>query len=235
MAWNIRTTRNVGTDLEIFKFPPNEQGFASIVLDASTVAPDSNGDRKLAAGTLLSKNSNNQYERFTGGGAANEVSVIDVSGLTAGVFTITVDVNGDEQTTGDIAFDAVNTAIDTALEALSNITATTVAATTAPDPGVTGGVHTVTFTNPGNQDVTVTVNTDDATGDATVSTTTEGDVAQVIRGVLAHPVEFPDNTAKSDAPAAMAFHGEVFRADRIVDFNTHGAAARTAMPTCRFD
>lgn len=128
MAWNIRTSRNVGVDLEIFKFPPNDQGFASIVLDASAVAPDANGDRKLAAGTPVSKNATtNQYERYTGAGG------------------------------------------------------------------------------------------------------------QTVRGILAHPVAFPDGTAQSDAPAAMAFHSEVFRADRIVDFATLGAAMRAALPTCRFD
>ena len=128
MAWNLRTSRQVSPDLEIFKFTPNDQGFASIVLDATAVAPDGNGNRVLKAGTLLSKNTTtNQYERFTGAGG------------------------------------------------------------------------------------------------------------QTVRGVLAHTVEFVDGTSKSDQPAAMAFHSEIFRADRIVDFATHGAAARAALPTCRFD
>jgi hypothetical protein len=127
-AWNIRTSRQVSPDLEIFKFTPNDQGFASIVLDAQAVAADVNGDRRLKAGTLLSKNdATNQYERFTAA------------------------------------------------------------------------------------------------------------VGQEVRGVLAHTVEFADGTSKSDQPAAMAFHSEIFRADRIIDFGTHGAAARAAMPTCRFD
>lgn len=128
MAWNVRTSTQVTSpDLEIFKFPPNEQGFASIVLDAAAVAPDTNGDRTLVAGTPLSKNVNNQYERYTGAGG------------------------------------------------------------------------------------------------------------QTVRGILAHRVQFVDGTAQSDQPAALAFHGEVFRADRIVDFATLGAAMRAALPTCRFD
>jgi hypothetical protein len=57
---------------------------------------------------------------------------------------------------------------------------------------------------------------------------------QAIRGVLAHTVRFPDGTAKSDAPAAMWHHGQWFRSDRIVDWATHQAAARTALPTCKF-
>lgn len=128
MVWGIRTSRQTAApELEIFKLPPNEQGFVSIVLDASTVAPNTDGNRILQAGTPLSKNVNNQYERFTGA------------------------------------------------------------------------------------------------------------AGQVCRGILAHRVAFPDNTAASDAPAAMAFHGEVFRADRIVDFATLGAAIRAALPTSRFD
>lgn len=128
MAWGVKVSRQaVAPDLEIFKFPPNEQGFASIVLDAAAVAPDGNGDRVLKSGTLLSKNVNNQYERFTGA------------------------------------------------------------------------------------------------------------AGQTIRGVLTHRVAFVDGTAKSDQPAAMAFHTEVFRADRIIDFGTHGAAARAALANCRFD
>lgn len=129
MAWNIRVSRQgITPDLEIFKFPPNAQGFASIVLDAQAVAADGNGLRQLKAGTLLSKNgTTSQYERFTAA------------------------------------------------------------------------------------------------------------VGQTVRGVLAHTVTFPDGTQKSDKDAALAFHGEVFRADRIVDFGTHGTAVRAALPTCRFD
>lgn len=127
MVWNIRTSRpGVQPELEIFVLPPNEQGFLSITIDASTVAPDSNGDRILVAGTILSKNVNNQYERYTGA------------------------------------------------------------------------------------------------------------VGQEVRGILAHKVALPDGTAKSDKDAALAFHGEVFRADRIVDFGTLGTAVREALFTCRF-
>lgn len=57
---------------------------------------------------------------------------------------------------------------------------------------------------------------------------------QVIRGVLSETIQFPDGTSKSDAPASMWNHGQEFRSDRIVDFEDHGAAAATALPTCRF-
>lgn len=130
MAWNISSARQgVTPELEIFKFPPNAQGFASIVLDAAAVAPDSDGRRTLKAGTILTKNpTTNQYERYTG---------------------------DEEQENG-------------------------------------------------------------------------------ILGILARTIEFVDGTSKSDQPADMAFHGEVFRADRIIDFVTHQAELATSLPTCRF-
>lgn len=116
-----------GGYVEILKFPVGDGAMASIVIDASTVASTTDGVRKLKGGTLLSKNANGQYERFTGAGG------------------------------------------------------------------------------------------------------------QAVKGVLAYDVEVFDESANSDVPAAMFFHGCVFRADRIVDFGTHGAAARAALPTCRFD
>ncbi len=115
---------------EILKFPSGLEAIASIVVDAATVASASGtGRRVLKAGTLLSKNVNNQYERFT-----------------------------------------------------------------------------------------------NASG-------------QAVKGVLAYDVEVGGTDAGWDTPAAMFFHGCVFRADRIVDYGTGAiaSAARTALPTCRFD
>lgn len=128
MPFNVKGPTKVrGGYVEILKFPVGDGAMASIVLDASTVASGASGERILKGGTLLSKNVNNQYERFTG-----------------------------------------------------------------------------------------------ASG-------------QAVKGVLAYDVEFYDDLPHSDSPAAMFFHECVFRADRIVDFGTHGAAARAALPTCRFD
>lgn len=70
-AWNIRTSTSKGVDLEVLKNPVNAEVADSIVLDASTVAADTDGIRKLVAGTPVSKNVNNQYEKFTG--AAGQV------------------------------------------------------------------------------------------------------------------------------------------------------------------
>lgn len=126
MAFNIRTSKQITPDLEVLVNAVNVDVAASIIVDASTVAPDGNGDRKLVAGTIMSKNVSNQYERFTGAGG------------------------------------------------------------------------------------------------------------QVVRGILAHTVLCADGTAKSDAQAAMWHHGQWFRSDRIVDWATHQAAVKTALPTCKF-
>lgn len=62
-----------------------------------------------------------------------------------------------------------------------------------------------------------------------------GASGQAIKGVLAYDVEFADGSANSDTPAAMFYHDCVFRADRIVDFATHGPAARAALSSCKFE
>jgi hypothetical protein len=61
MAWNIRTSRSVGVDLEILVNAVNVDVAASVVLDASAVVADPvTGELKIVAGTPLAK-SGNQY------------------------------------------------------------------------------------------------------------------------------------------------------------------------------
>jgi hypothetical protein len=128
VAWNIRSNRSLTPDLEILVQQANVDVAASVVLDASTVAPDGAGELTLVAGTPLRKNGSNQYQKW-----------------------VTADGT----------------------------------------------------TNP-------------------------------IRGILSATVRFPDNTAKSDAPAAMWNHGQWFRTDRIVGWATDGTAIKAALPTCKF-
>jgi hypothetical protein len=81
MAFNITGATSVrGGYVEILKFPVGDQAMASITLDATTVAADASGNRILKAGTLLSKNTNNQYERYTGasGQAVKGILAYDV-------------------------------------------------------------------------------------------------------------------------------------------------------------
>lgn len=67
MAFNIRTSKQVSADLEILVNQVNVDVAASIVLDATAVAPDGvTGERTLVSGTILSKNATSgQYERYT--------------------------------------------------------------------------------------------------------------------------------------------------------------------------
>lgn len=68
MAFMIRSSKTITPDLEILVQQVNVDVAASVVLDASTVTPDGvTGDRILKAGTPLSKNVSNQYERYTKG------------------------------------------------------------------------------------------------------------------------------------------------------------------------
>jgi len=105
----------------------------------------------------------------------NEVQSITTAGSSAGTFTLTF--NG--QTTGAIAFDAANTVIQTALEALSNINVGDVTVASATEPwiatfagqyagrnvpemtidggGLTGGTPAVTTTTQGSASSTAGV------------------------------------------------------------------------------
>lgn len=98
------------------------------------------------------------YVEFTNPGNQNVAQMTANVGSLTGTVTITTTVAGSDggtftltfegQTTGAIAYDASAAALDTALEALSNITTVTVTGTgTLADPWV------VEFTNPGAQNV----------------------------------------------------------------------------------
>jgi len=83
---------------------------------------------------------NGSVETITEGSASGVAEVQRVTinnGPTAGTFTLSFE----GQTTGAIAFDAAAGTVETALEALSNITAVAVT-------GNAGGPYTVTFSNP---------------------------------------------------------------------------------------
>jgi hypothetical protein len=70
-AWNITSARTTTPDLEILVQQANVDVAASIVLDATAVAPDGNGNRTLVAGTPLCKDAvTNQYRRWVTADAA---------------------------------------------------------------------------------------------------------------------------------------------------------------------
>ncbi len=112
---------------------------------------------------------------------ANEQQLVTIGGSpTGGDFTLTFD----GQTTAAIAFDAAAAAVDSALEALSNIGAGDVAVT-----GSAGGPYTVEFTGAlANQNVPLmTINVAGLTGGTptgTITTPTGGVSSKVVGKVV---------------------------------------------------
>lgn len=237
MAFGIRRSKQENASLEILKFPAGLDAIKSVVLDASTVAPDANGDRILKAGTILAKNARNQYQRYQGAGSgssANEVQTATVTGSpTGGTFTLTF---GGE-TTNPIAYNAAAATVQAELLDFDVFNPGDLTVT-----GSAGGPYTVTF---GGDFAATDVDALTASGagltggttpDVTIATSTAGTGGQfTIAGILGTDQKFADGTAASDKPADMFFHGCVFRADRIVDYGTYGATVRSALNTCKFE
>lgn len=220
MAWNISTSKQKPADLEILRHQVNVDVAPSIVLDASTVAPDPvTGERKLVAGTPLTKNSNNQYQRWSNTTNQN-VQVIAID-ATSGNYTLTKG----GQTTAAIDFDATEGELEEALEDLSNVTDVEV---TLNDDGN----YVVSFVNP-DEAAAITADDTNLVGGGSSATITRAGLGCL--GILLRTEVFPDGTSRSDLPSAMWNHGQWFRADRIVDFGTLGASIKAALPTCRFD
>ena len=116
------------------------------------------------------------------GSLVNEVQVVTVTGSpTGGTFTISF--NG--YTTGDLAYNASASTVQTALRALTSITSTNVAVT-----GSNGGPYTVTFQNSlGGKNVPkMTANGTDLTGGTsptvTVTVSVQGESGDTIRGLV---------------------------------------------------
>ena len=78
-------------------------------------------------------------ETTAGANAVKEVTTVDRGGASGGTFTLTVA----GQTTSGIAFDANSATVDTAVQALSTVTATTVTGA-----GTTGDPWIITFDDP---------------------------------------------------------------------------------------
>lgn len=140
-------------------------------------------------------------------GATGEVQTVTISGSpTGGTFTLTLS----GQTTGDIAFNAAASAVQSALEALS-----TVGAGNVTVDGVAGGPYTVTF-DPSLGDVAqMTADGAGLTGGTTpavaVATTTGGQDGYGLayhRDAFAHvtrPSRPPEGAAKSATVAQDGF------------------------------
>lgn len=222
MAFNISSSRQTGADLEILVHQVNVDVAPSIVIDASTVAPNPvTGERKILAGTPMTKNANNQYQAWDGAAADQNVQTVSHDG-TGGSFTLVHSGN----TTANIAWNAAPEAVATALEATADLTDVEVSgAGTAADP------YIITIVD--GEVSAITAGVDTLTGGTGTVTVGNAGAAGIL-GILNRTERFPDGTHRSDLPSAMWNHGQWFRADRIVGWAANQAAIRAALPTCKF-
>ncbi|MEU6979578.1 hypothetical protein [Streptomyces sp. NPDC046371] len=174
-------------------------------LEASKYQPE----RKLKSGIPLAKNSTTGlWEPYAA--VTNEVQSVTVTGApTGGTFTLTYS----GQTTAAIAYNATAAAVQSALEALSNVNPGDIVVT-----GNAGGPYTLTF---GGQylgdnvaQLTATASlTGGTTPGVTVATTTGGgtptasDGTQIFRGFLFTEVSFYPGSTKAGAP--LLVHGQI--------------------------
>lgn len=176
-------------------------------------------ERKLKSGIPLGKiTSSGLYAPYAA--VTNEVQTLTVTGgPTGGTFTITFS----GQTTAAIPYNASAAAVQTALEALSNVNPGDIVVT-----GNAGGPWTLTY---GGQylgeNVSAVTTTEAFTGgttpDITIATTTGGDTAtasdgsQVFAGFLFTEVSFYPGSAKVAAP--LMVHGQIEPAKLPVAFD----------------
>lgn len=199
--------------------------------------PVSGGTAEQAAGAVLTDLALNfartSAQKLTASGFAgkldydaaigvNQVNVVTITGgPTGGTFTITV--NG--QTTAGIAYNAVASAVQSALEALSNVAPGDVTVT-----GSAGGPYTLTFAGAlANQAITVSASGASLTGGtpaAAATTTTPGGITDIaVVPILAGQVDvFLDDTGAglgtskllSDFTADFKFGG-LYKPEWVLD------------------
>lgn len=220
MAFNINTSSNVVPDLEVLRNAVNSDVTASIVIDASAVATGADGTRKLLAGTPMTKNANNQYERYVSSSATNYVQTL-FNSATSGTFTMTTGGH----TTAATAFNATPAVMKSRIEALVHV----LHDVEVTGSGTSGDPWIITFEDAGEA-APITTNDGSLVG----GTSTVSRATPAIAGILCRTEVFPDGSSKSDIPSAMWVHGQWFRPDRIVDWNTLGTAIKAALPTCKF-
>lgn len=183
--------------------------------EASAYQPE----RKLKSGIPLGKNTTTGlFEPYAA--LTNEVQTATITGgPTGGTFTLTFS----GQTTAAIAYNATAAAVQTALEALSNINPGDVTVT-----GNAGGPYTLTFGGQYLGDNTAQMTaTGSFTGGTTpaiaVTTTTEGGTAtasdgtQKFAGFLFTEVSFYPTSTKAAAP--LMVHGQIDVAKLPVAFD----------------
>ncbi|MFF8610782.1 hypothetical protein ACF06X_33290 [Streptomyces sp. NPDC015346] len=176
-------------------------------------------ERKLKSGIPLGKiTASGLYAPYAA--VTNEVQTLTVTGApTGGTFTITFT----GQTTAAIAYNATAAAVQTALEALSNVNPGDIVVT-----GNAGGPWTLTYGGQYLGENVAAVTTTEAftggtTPDITIATTTGGDTptasdgSQMFAGFLFTEVSFYPGHTK--AAAALMVHGQINVAKLPVAFD----------------
>jgi hypothetical protein len=59
-------------------------------------------------------------------------------------------------------------------------------------------------------------------------------VGQAVAGILFDTIEFADDSDASDEPVAMLRRNVSFKSDKIVDYATHEAALKAALPSTEY-
>ena len=95
MAWNITNGRTMTPALEILVQQVNVDVAASVVLDASTVTADPNGDLVVKAGTPLKKVGNQYSQWKTADGTTNPIRGI----LSADIYFVDNTTKSDQPAT----------------------------------------------------------------------------------------------------------------------------------------
>lgn len=193
----------------------------SITLDTSAFTAGTHyPDGYIRGGTPLGKiTATGLYGPY--GGRTNEVQTINLGAATAG--TITIGFDG--ETTAAIAFNASAAAVQTALEALSNVNAGDVVVTGGPLPGTITLSFGGQYAGVNVAQVTVTP-TGLTGGTVTVATSTEGgsavtDGRQTLAGFLLTPTK-PGSVATTDVGGALYEHGRVVEANLPIAIDAAG-------------
>jgi hypothetical protein len=155
----------------------------------------------------------------TGGSAEvklDEVQKITVK-ATEGKWTVTF--NGEE--TSELAFDITKEALQTALEALSNVASGDIVVTGGPGDSTGSAPYVLTmggqYADDSGFSIAVTnISLKGGAGTVSVTTTTAG--YQEIAGILFDTVEFADATAGSNEPQAMVCQDLKLDKNKIIGF-----------------
>lgn len=151
----------------------NSHTVAAEVVPTATLA---SGEvvKVLQPGTVMARITSGEHTNKVGPYASGLTGVfeevdVDVSGLSAGTFTLTIDMGegvGPEET-GNIAYDALPAAVLSAIEALSGVSVGDFTVTESSN------VYTITWANYGNQ-IDITADDTLATGTIPALTITQG-------------------------------------------------------------